>query len=191
MDQDTTQDRGKEYPMSSGAMLLASQSDFARTIELHDALLDVLRGQGLGVLDVAQLQKAIVSAAKRRESLLKGEALEEEDASAAAGLNVLVDKVLALASSKRFKDALFSCAVSAQYCPDGRLETALSFDPDKPGYGVFDDFKYGRQARKDFYDICRAIAEENLRPFGEALLSALSGRVDNGAASLASNTAKV
>lgn len=161
---------GKEYKMPSGALLVVSVSDYDRVVELHDALANELRGKGLGQLDIIEVIKTI-----------NGEGEQ--------GLNVLADKAIGLASSREFKAAIFACAEKAVYCPDGELRSAVTFAVDKPGYGVFDHPKHKLQARGDFYAICRAIVEENLRPFGAALSSMFKALMEKRADSLKSSTA--
>lgn len=165
-------ENGKEYDMPSGAKLYVSVSSYERVMALHDALAGELRGKGLGALDVVAVQKAI-----------RGD--DEE------GLNVLVDKAIALAASKEFKAALFACAEKAVYRHDGSVESSVQFKLDVPGYNVFDNPKCRDTARGDFYAIARAITEENLRPFAKALFSMFEAHVAKRADIQKSNTGPV
>lgn len=184
--------KGKAYELGSGAKLFVSVSEYEKVMDLHDALVDALRdGGGAGALDVAQVQRAIEAAQKKRQHAAAGvEAQLPDDGSGDAGLNVIVDRVLAVAGSKRVKAAIFACSLKAVYMPDGTEASSVTFDPAVPGYGVFDNPKCLAQARADFYDICKAIVEENLRPFGQALFSMFRGLVENSADSPSSPTAK-
>ena len=170
-------------------MLFVSVSPYDRAMALHDALGAELRGNGLGSLDIGKIQKTVESGRKARVAAAAGIAFEpDEDAD--GGLNVIVDNILAIATSKAFKDALFACAEKAVYRPDGTEASSIQFKLGTPGYGVFDNPACQTQAREDFYDICKAIAEENLRPFGKALFSAFMAHVGKSADSQPSPTAK-
>lgn len=180
---------GKEYRMPSGAVLLVSVSEYEKVMDLHDALGAELRGNGLGALDVSKIQKTFEAARLKRIAAAAGAPLED-DGSGDEGLNVIVDKILALASSRVVKHALFACAEKAVYRPDGSEGSSIQFQLGAPGYGVFDNPKCLAQARGDFYEICKAIAEENLRPFGKALFSMFMAHVGSSADIRESNTAK-
>lgn len=176
--------KGKEYSLKSGAKLFVSVSEFDLIMELHDAIVDALRGGSVGSLDVAQIQRAVQKAQKNRAAAAAGdEQALEDDGSGDAGLNAIVDRVLAVAGSKRVKTAIFSCSARALYMPDGTEASTVTFDPAVPGYGVFDNPSCLAQAREDFYDIAKAIVEENLRPFGKALFSMFTDLVESSAAS--------
>jgi hypothetical protein len=179
----------KEYRLPSGASILVSMSSYEKVIALHDALGAELRGNGLGALDVSKIQKSLEAQRRARAAAAAGvevEAGTEGD----EGLNAIVDKVIAVATSKAFKDALFACAESAVYRPDGTEATSIRFALGTPGYGVFDNPACRVQAREDFYDICKAIAEENLRPFGKALFSMFMAHVGKRADTPPSPTAR-
>lgn len=149
---------GKWYDMPSGAKLYVCMSNYENLIALHDALFNELRGKGVGNLDLVAIQKAI-----------SGEGEE--------GLNVVADKIMALMASRDFKAALFACAEKAVYCPDGAVESAVPFRLNAAGYNVFDNPKCREKALGDFYDIAKAIGEENLRPFAKALSSMFAALV--------------
>ena len=113
----------------------------------------------------------------------------EESSDGDEGLNVIVDKILALATSGQFKIALFACAETAVYRPDGTESSSIQFKMGTPGYGVFDNPDCMIQAREDFYEICRAVVEENLRPFGKALFSMFMAHMGKSANTQKSPTA--
>lgn len=165
-------EKGKEYSLSSGATLYVSVSPYEQVIELHDALGAELRGKGLGALDISKIQKSLGASRKVQEGAPVADGSEGDD-----GLNIIVDKILAVATSKEFKAALFACAEKAIYRPDGTESSSIQFKLGTPGYGIFDNPTCMTQAREDFYDICKAIAEENLRPFGKALFSMFMAHV--------------
>lgn len=168
---------GKHYQLTSGAKLFVSVSEYEKVMALHDALVAELRGQGAGALDIAKIQKAIDYTAAKRLAEAAGQKFDENNAEADDGMNALLDKVLAVIGSPRVKACLFACAEKAVYYPNGSEESAVPFKLGTPGYGVFDNPSCLSRAREDFYDICRAIAEENLRPFGKALFSMFMGHV--------------
>lgn len=181
-------EQGKEFKMPSGATLYVSVSEYEKVIALHDALGAELRGNGIGALDVAKIQKSFEVNRKARAA--KSAGVEFEDTGAGDdGLNVIIDKVLAVATSREFKAALFACAEKAVYRPDGSEASSVQFKLGTPGYGVFDHPECMIQARGDFYDICKAIAEENLRPFGKALFSMFMALMGNSADTQKSTTA--
>lgn len=150
---------GEEFDLPSGAKLFVSVSSWANIKALHDAVACELRGKGMGTLDLVEVQKAIIGEGEQ-------------------GLNVVVDKMLGLASSKEVTAALFACAEKAVYRIDG---TELSSVPVTPK--LLDDPKYLTAAREDFYAICKRVAEVNLRPFTKALSSMFAGRAGRSAES--------
>ena len=183
-------EKGKEYQLPSGATIFVSVSEYERVMELHDALAREIRGNGVGALDIGKIQKSLDANRKARISAAAGLAHEGDDQGDEGdeGLNVIVDKMLAVASSREFKAALFTCAEKALYRPDGTERSSLQFKMGTPGYGVFDHPQYGIQARGDFYEICKAVAEENLRPFVKALFSMFMAHVASSADSQPSTT---
>lgn len=180
---------GKQYDLPSGAKLFVSVAEYEKVMALHDALADALRGGGAGSLDVVKIQKAIEATRQKRMAEAAGKP-HDDGGDADEGLNIIVDKVLAVAGSARVKAAIFACSDSAVYMPDGTEMTSVQFQPGTPGYGVFDNQKCLTRAREDFYDIAKAIAEENLRPFGKALFSMFMAHVESSADTQGSNTAK-
>lgn len=162
-------DKGKAFDMPSGAKFFVSVSSYELVMTLHDALANELRGKGIGQLDIVEIQKAI-----RKESQV--------------GLNVLADKALGLAASKELKAAIFACGAKGVYKPDGTDASSIQLDPAVPGYGIFDNPKCLESAREDFYAICSAICEVNLRPFAKALSSLLSAHVGRVESTQGSNT---
>lgn len=181
--------QGKLFDLPSGAKLFVSVSEYEKVMALHDALADALRGGGAGALDVVKIQKAVEATRQKRAAEAAGKP-HEEDGEADEGLNIIVDKVLAVAGSQRVKACIFACSEKAVYMPDGTEVSSVQFDPRVPGYGVFDNPKILTRAREDFYDICKAIAEENLRPFGKALFSMFMAHVESSADNQGSNTAR-
>ncbi len=179
--------KGKEYTLTSGATLLVSVSEYEKVMALHDALGAELRGRGVGSLDIGKIQQAIQAKKKERVAIAAGLPVEEST-EGDDGLNVIVDKILAVATSREFKAALFSCAEKAVYRPDGSEASSIQFRLGTPGYGVFDNPVCMTQAREDFYDICKAVAEENLRPFGKALFSMFMAHVGSSADTQKSHT---
>lgn len=171
---------GKEYTMPSGATLYVSVSPYEQVMALHDALGAELRGNGIGALDVGKVQQSFQAARTKRMAEAAGKPFDDNGEND-EGLNVLVDKILAVAVSKTVKAALFACAEKSVYRPDGSEATSIQFKLGTPGYGVFDNPACMLQARGDFYDICKAVAEENLRPFGKALLSMFMALVGSSA----------
>ncbi|MES2155466.1 MAG: hypothetical protein V4510_10060 [bacterium] len=163
-------ENGTLYPMPSGATLYVSVSEYEKVMALHDALFAEARGGGLGAIDAASVQKAFVVGIKARAAKAAGKPVEETS-EGDAGLNFIVDKLITVIGSRTVKSALFACSDKAVYRPNGSEASSIQLDPAAPGYGVFDNPACMLQARGDFYDICKAIGEENLRPFGPALLS--------------------
>lgn len=157
-------ENGKEFDLPSGAKLYVSVSAYEQVMALHDALASELRGKGVGALDIVEIQKA-----RRGES---------ED-----GLNVLVDKGLALAASREVKDAVFACAAQAVYRPDGTEATSVTVSK-----ALFDHPQYRFQAREDFYAILTSVAEVNLGPFVKALFSMFAAHVGKRADTQKSST---
>lgn len=140
--------QGEEFDLPSGAKLFVSISPYEQVMALHDALANEMRGKGLGALDVVEVQKVL-----RKE----GE----------AGLNIIVDKVLAMAASREIKDAVFACAAKAVYRPHGTVESSIPVTRT-----LFDNGKLDlEKVRGDFYAIAARIIEVNLRPFAKALFS--------------------
>lgn len=172
---------GNVYDMPSGAKLRVSVSEFEKVMHLHDAIADALRGGGAGSIDAVAIQKAFDANVAARVAKAKGQPWED-DGSGDGGLNEIVDRVIALVGSRTVKAAVFACADKALYMPDGTEASAVHFQPGSAGYGVFDNPKCMTAARGDFYEICRAIAEENLRPFGKALFSMFKDHVGSSAA---------
>lgn len=177
---------GKEFPMPSGATLYVSIADYDSVMDLHDALANELRGKGMGGLDVAAVWRSVQKVKAARDA--GAQPFEDEGDDGAAGLNVLMDKFLALGASKEFKAAVFKCAERAVYRFDGSLASSIQFKFGTPGYGVFDDPRCRDTSRGDFYAIVKAVVEENLRPFGAALLSMFAAHMVASAASQKSNT---
>lgn len=182
-------EKGKHYKMASGAQLFVSVSEYEKVIALHDALIAELRGGGVGGLDIAAIQKAFDAEQSRRAAAAAGTPFDD-DGSANAGHNAIVDKILGVAASKSVKSALFACAEKAVYMPNGNETSSIQFQLGSPGYGVFDNPKCLTQAREDYYDICRAIAEENLRPFAKALFSMFMAHMASSADTPASPSAQ-
>lgn len=182
-------EKAAEFDMPSGAKLLVCVGEYDRVIALHDAVTSEMRGKGVGALDVAKIQKAFSAARKAKVAAEAGKEAED-DGSGDEGLNVIVDKTLGLIGSREVKAALFACSNGALYCPDGTLKSSVSFNPEAAGFGVFDNPACRAQAREDYYAICRAIAEENLRPFGKALFSMFLALVGRSAADQTSDTAQ-
>lgn len=180
---------GKLYELPSGAKLFVSVSEYEKVMALHDALADALRGGGAGALDVAKIQKAIEVAQQKRMAAAAGKPVED-DGAGDEGLNVIVDKVLAVAGSKAVKAAIFACSEKAVYMSDGTEASSVQFNPGAAGYGVFDNPKCLARAREDFYEIAKAIAEENLRPFAKALFSMFMAHVANSADTPVSSSAR-
>ncbi len=174
-------ENGKEYSLPSGATIFVSVSPYEQVMALHDALGAELRGNGLGTLDVDKIQKSVQTAVKKRMASAAGTPFAE-DGAGDEGQNVIVDKFIALACSKPLRLTLFACAEKALYRPDGTEATSIQFKLGTPGYGVFDNQTCMLQARGDYYEICKAIAEENLRPFGKALFSMFMAHMESGAA---------
>lgn len=179
-------ENAKEYDMPSGARLVVSVSSYDLVMALHDALVNELRGKGVGSLDVVKIQETLAAQSKRRTATAAGIQVED-DSAGDEGLNVIVDKALGLVSSRDFKEAVFACAEKAEYWPDGSIESSVKFQRGVPGYGVFDNPKCGR-SREDFYAICKAITEVNLLPFGKALFSMFADHVGSSAEAPKSST---
>lgn len=157
-------ENGQEFSLPSGAKLYVGIASFAHAKALHDAVMSELRGKGVASLDVVEIQQAI-----------SGKSQE--------GLNVIVDKMLAIAASKEIESAIFACADSALYMVDGSQESSV-----KVSRAIFDDPKTRDSARDDFYQISAKVAEVNLRPFFKALFSMFKDHVERSAAAQKSNT---
>lgn len=143
--------QGNEYTLPSGAKLYASVAPWADIKALHDALLDEIRGKGVGELDLVALQKAY-------------------EGGNPEGFNHLVDKMMGLLASKPIEEAVFKCAEKALYRPDGEESSV------RVTRALFDDPKLRERVREDYYAICLGVGGVNLRPFVKALFSALKAR---------------
>jgi hypothetical protein len=184
-------ENGQEFEMPSKAKLYVSIAEWDKVKALHDALAKELNGQGVSPAEVA----AVLRTAKSYASKLPGAAPAGPDdgdggAEKLTLLALLASKGLAVASSKEIETAIFACAEKAVYKHDGTVESSVPFKLNVPGYNVFDNPKCRDKARLDFYEICNAVAEVNLRPFGEALFSMFMARMGKSANIPASNSAK-
>lgn len=139
---------GREFALSSGAVLLVSMASFQDAKRLHNEVLRALRGTGAGELDLAALKDAF-STGKFKDG---GDAV-----------NMVVDRVMTLAASDEVQAAIFACAKTAVYKPDNAM---IKVTP-----AMFDDVQFGERARGDFYQICMKVMEVNLSPFFKAIFS--------------------
>lgn len=84
-------------------------------------------------------------------------------------MDVNISRLVVMASaSKDVESAMFLCAETAVYSPDGSDAGRR-----KVTKALFDDVVNAPKAREDFLVICARIAEVNLRPFFGALFSVL------------------
>ncbi len=176
-------ENGKSYPMPSGASLLVTVANWGETKALHDALARAVNGSGVTAAEAAGFMKGLQARASTEAA--KGSSKEDPEAAAVKleVLAVLARKALEIGSSRELEQAIFVCAEKCLYKPDGTMKTAVQFKRDAAGYGVFDQPSCRDGARKDYYAICAAIVEENLRPFGEALFSAFTAHAEKRAES--------
>jgi len=147
---------GSEFSLPSGAKLLVSVAPWADIKALHDAVISELRGSGVASLDVGQVLSAL-------------------DGKNPAGCNHLVDRAMAMASSKAVSAAIMKCAERAAYMSDGQIGSSR-----KVVAALFDDQYLGDGAKLDYYAICFRVALVNLRPFIAALSFALKAPVGSG-----------
>jgi hypothetical protein len=78
-------------------------------------------------------------------------------------LGSILDVVLNAATSPEVENAIFKCAERVTW-------NAIKVTPE-----LFDDIKYGEQAREDYYEICLKISEVNCRPFLKGVGSLFKG----------------
>ena len=101
-------------------------------------------------------------------------ALEKEVFRALGGTDISGKEMMTIAmlaaSSDAVEAAFFKCAARAIYKPTGADDSAV-----KVNRALFDDPKTAEQARGDYYDIFYKVAEANIKPFIQALFSALKG----------------
>lgn len=141
---------GEIFAMPSGAGLRIQPASFGDVMNLHNELVKALRGVGMADLDVNKI----------------GVAMSSGDLGSAG--SVLVDRVVAVASSPVVQECIMKCAESARYMPQGMTGPDTKIDME-----LFNNPKYGEKAREDFYKICAKILEVNMRPFMKALISLL------------------
>ena len=175
---------GKEYKLPSGASLYVSIGPWGSVKPLHDAVARAAIGSGITRDEVAAILKAVqfkLAPAPDPKAKLKA----DEQLTV---LSVLARKILEVGSSKELETAIFTAAEKCIYRADGSPESSVQFKFSAPGYGVFDHPNCRDRARGDYYEICASIVEENLRPFAEALYSALLALAGKSADTQASNT---
>lgn len=147
---------GREFSLSSGAVLLVSMAPFQDAKRLHNEVLRALRGTGAGELDLTALKDAF-SGGKFKDG---GDAV-----------NMVVDRVMTLAASEEVQAAVFKCAERAVYKADGTDQSSLKVTP-----ALFDHGQFGERARGDFYQISMKVLEVNLGPFLAAIFSSFGAR---------------
>lgn len=172
---------GKEYDLPSGAKLYVSIGPWGQVKPLHDAVARVLIGSGISPAEVA----ALVRVARTKLGDVAAKPTDDEQLTI---LSVLARKALEVGGSKELEDAIFACMEKCIYRPDENLN--FQFKVGAPGYGVFDQPSCRDRARGDYYEICMAVVEENLRPFGQALFSMFMAHAGKRADTRESNTAK-
>ena len=177
-------ENGKLYDLPSGAKLYVSVAEWGKVKTLHDALARAAIGGGISPMEVAVVMKTVL--AKTLTTAAGEGAVGEDDR--LTTLAVLARKLLEMGSSKELEDAIFACAEAAFYRPDGTDKLSLQFKASALGRGVFDNLACRDMSRGDYYDICEAICEVNLHPFGLALLSRFSAHVGKSGATQKSNT---
>lgn len=182
-------ENGKDYEMPSGAKLYVSSTEFGKVKALHDALARALNGTGISPSEAAAVIKAMQLHAAKMAATETAEDPRAEGERLLV-LATLARKLLELGSHRELEQAIFSCAEAAIYKADGTAKTSVRFDTKVVGYGLFDNPQYRLQARGDYYDICTAVVEENLRPFGLALYSALLAHAGKSAGIPKSNMAQ-
>ena len=138
-----------EFILPSGAALLVNMAKFPAAKALHDDLLRALKGTNVAALDITKLAT----------DFKVGNYM---------ALNELTDKIMSVAAAPEIMTDILKCAESAGYMPGGPNTAVLKVD-----MALFDDVKYAEQARGDYYHIGLKILEVNLKPFFQALISAL------------------
>lgn len=143
------QSQSQKFVMPSGAVLSVTTAPFADAWALTKATLKSLKGVALSREDLG------------RDFAALGDA--------ATAVPAIFDRIISFVTSDEVEGAVFKCAARALYAPAGSPE-------DFPGLrverGLFDDPKYGNQAREDYAQIIVRVLEVNCKPF---LAKALSG----------------
>ena len=173
-------ENGREVKLASGASIYISVAPWREAKQLQDALARALNGGGITPGEVAAVFKLL----EFRAAPAAVEKPEEAAAKAAekiATVAALTRKALELASDAALERAIFACAERSLYRFDGTAESSVQFKLNAPGYGVFDDPRCRDRARGDYYAICEAVVEENLRPFAQALFSMFMARLGKSA----------
>lgn len=144
------------FKLPSGAALYVGVAPWEDIKALHDAVIEELRGKGLGTLDFSVLKAAY----------------ENRDPN---GLNHLMDKLMGVIASKQIENAIFKCGEKALYRPDGTEASSVQVSR-----ALFNDPKIMDKVRGDYYAIAMKIGMVNLRPFIKALFSLLKAREEMG-----------
>lgn len=140
--------KAEQFKLPSGAELHVSMADFQSSDALMRSILKQLSGLKLSKED---MQRDI-------------EELRENP----SGIMVFFDKIISLVTSMEVRVAVFECAKSAKYAPNGGAGlVAINTQ-------LFDDPEYGDKAREDYYTILYRIAEVNCKPFFAKTFSGLS-----------------
>ncbi len=134
-----------EDVLPSGAKLVITTAPFADASALLDAILKELRGMRFG--GNADIDPANPGGVfKDPSSFMAG-----------------VDRLLTVATSDEVKTALFKCCERCSY--EGMKVTRA----------LFDDPKYGDQAREDYFTLAAKVVEVNCKPFFKQTFSGLKG----------------
>lgn len=138
----------KEFELPSGAKLRLGPAAFGDAKLLHDVVLKAAGGKSLSEIDLETVLRSDVQMG-----------------------GALMDIVMKVMSDSAVEAALFKCADRGLYSPDGVEASRKKVDR-----SLFDDTKFGEQAREDYYFIALRTLEVNVGPFFKKVFSALLAR---------------
>ncbi len=153
-------DTTKGFALPSGATLHIQRPAFADASRLRNAIARALSASPL----------------KPEEMKLTLETLKDAPSEGGA----LISRLLTLVSSETVEDAIFACLAQSTYQPKGtpaRIKITRE---------LFDDERFGDDARVDMYPMFGRVAEVAIKPFLGALVSMYMEFRKKGAADLPS-----
>lgn len=156
MPKDTT----KPFVLSSGATLHMGRPAFADAGRLRNALAHAAGAQPL----TPEEMKTTLAGLKENPSMG----------------GAILQRVLGVVASEEVEAAVFACLRVASYQPAGS-NVKIKVTPD-----LFNDERFGDDARKDYYPICYRAVEVAVVPFLGALVSMFTEYQKKAAAGLAS-----
>lgn len=145
MTETTSKDRTKPFTLPSGAVLHVGRPAFADAGRLRNA---IARAAGAKPLSADEMKVGFSQ-------------LSENPSAGGA----LLQRALTVISSDEVERCLFECLQSASYQPKGS-NARIKVNPE-----LFDDERFGDDARKDYYPICARAVEVAVGPFLGPLVS--------------------